>query len=119
MTETPEGKLSARQRRALEHSAIHGTVIAESSKAAVIGGIVALGASFAAQRFSPLYRKISFPFKTFIVMSAITGTFFTVAGRVLLICRPAFCSRFLTFRRSRGHDRRSKVCSVLLSNERR
>lgn len=75
-----EGKLSARQRRALEHSAIHGNVIAESSKAAVVGGVIALGASFAAQRFSPLYRKISFPFKTFIVMSAITGTFFTVAG---------------------------------------
>ena len=95
MTETvgslpAEGKLSARQRRALEHSAIHGNVIAESSKAAVVGGIIALGASFAAQRFSPFYRKISFPFKTFIVMSAITGTFFTVAGET---CYPTVDER--------------------------
>ena len=63
-----------------EKDQIHSSVLWEGTKAALIGGSIGLAASLAAQRFSPIYRSLKFPFKISLVLAVTTGSFFTVAG---------------------------------------
>ncbi|KAJ3153771.1 hypothetical protein HDU86_005104 [Geranomyces michiganensis] len=64
-----------------EKEHLYKQVMWEGTRASAIAAAVATGASVAAHRLSPSFRNIRLPFKTFLVLAATTGTFFTVSDR--------------------------------------
>jgi len=62
-----------------EEKELHEYVMLQGAKAGVVAGLLSTAASFYAQKTFPMYRRIQFPFKALLVVSSITGAFFTMA----------------------------------------
>jgi hypothetical protein len=62
-----------------EEKEVHEYVMWQGTKAGAIAGVLSTAASFYAQKTSPFYRGIQFPFKALLVVASITGAFFTMA----------------------------------------
>ncbi|KAI9364462.1 hypothetical protein DFJ73DRAFT_809573 [Zopfochytrium polystomum] len=86
--------MEAHRLRQLEKEKIHGYVLQEGVTMGTIVGSTFLGASLLAQKFLPAYRSLTFPFKVFIVSSAVMGGFFTGTDRAAMKADRAFAMRF-------------------------
>ncbi|KAJ3165565.1 hypothetical protein HDU88_004052 [Geranomyces variabilis] len=85
--------VNARGVSAEEKEHIYKQVMWEGTRASAAAAALATGATFAAHKLSPAFRNIRLPFKTFLVLAATTGTFFTVSDRASIRASRAMASQ--------------------------
>ncbi|KAI9326511.1 hypothetical protein BDR26DRAFT_941202 [Obelidium mucronatum] len=87
-------KMEAHRLRRQEKDEIHSKVLVEGAKMGMVTTAGAIAASLAAQRYSPVYRRLTLPFRISLVLAASTAGFFTETDRAAMRADREFAQKF-------------------------
>ncbi|KAI8612956.1 hypothetical protein BC830DRAFT_1170650 [Chytriomyces sp. MP71] len=87
-------KMEAARLRREEKDRIHHKVLLEGAKMGILATTAAVAASFAANRYSAAYRRLTLPFKVSLVIAASTAGFFTATDVAAMEADRQFAQKF-------------------------
>ncbi|KAJ3099709.1 hypothetical protein HK100_004846, partial [Physocladia obscura] len=87
-------KMEAHRLRREEKDNIHNKVLLEGAKMGLATTTLALAASFAGQKYSPAYRRLTLPIKISLLIAASTAGFFTQTDRAMMHADRNFAKQF-------------------------